>query len=265
MEPILLPTKINYQKDREDKNKGSITIEPCYPGYGTTWGNTLRRVLLSSLPGAAVTAVKIKGVKHEFSTIPFVQEDVLQIILNLKQLRVKLYSEEEIRLNLKIKGEKKVYAKDIEKNAQVEIVNPNLLIATLTDKKADLEMEIFVKMGRGYVLAEERKEEEKEIGKILIDAIFSPIRKIGLKIENVRVGEKTNFDKLNLIVETDGTINPLDAFIKANQMLEENFSYIRQTANSLKIPELEIKEKKKAKEKRGRPKKIKNKKPKIKK
>ncbi|MCX7779133.1 MAG: DNA-directed RNA polymerase subunit alpha [Patescibacteria group bacterium] len=259
MEPILLPTKIDYQEDKENKNKGLITIEPCYPGYGITWGSAIRRVLLSSLPGAAVTAVKIKGVKHEFSTIPFVQEDVLQIILNLKQLRVKLYSEEEIRLNLKIKGEKKVYAKDIEKNAQVEIVNPNLLIATLTDKRANLEMEIFVNKGRGYVPVEERKE-EREIGKIFIDAIFSPIRKVGLKVENVRVGEKTNFDKLTLMIETDGTITPLEAFIQGAELLKDQFFYLLTKSKSLESEKFgeekrEEKKDKKIKKKKEKPKK----------
>ncbi len=249
MEPILLPTKIEYQEDKEEKNKGTIVIEPCYPGYGTTWGNALRRVLLSSLEGAAVTAVKIKGVKHEFSTIPFVKEDVLEIILNLKQLRMKIFTDEEIRLSLKAKGEKKVYAKDIEKNALVEIVNPDLLIATLTDKKADLEMEIFVKKGRGYVPVEERRGEAREIGKILIDSVFSPIKRVGMRIENVRVGEKTNFDRLTLSIETDKTITPLEAFIKAAEMLKDQFSYLTDKGISLK-PEEEKKEEKEKKEKK---------------
>lgn len=235
MEQILLPTKIEYQPDLENKNKGSVIIEPCHPGYGTTWGNALRRVLLSSLPGAAVTAVKIKGVKHEFSTIPFVKEDVLDIILNLKQLRLKLLTvtDEEIELSLKVKGEKKVYASEIEKDAQVEIVNPTLLIATLTDKKAELEMEIFVKRGRGYVPVEERKGEKKEVGKILIDSIFSPIQSVGFKVENVRVEEKTNYDRLILPIETDGSITPLEAFISASLMLTEHFNYLAKSVENL--------------------------------
>lgn len=235
MEIIPFPQKIEYKPDEKDKNKGEIIIEPCFPGYGTTWGNALRRVLLSSLPGGAVTAVKIKGVKHEFSTIPFVKEDVLEIILNLKQLRMKIFTDEEIRLSLKVEGERKVYAKDIEKNSLVEIVNPNLLIATLTDKKAKFEAEIFVKKGVGYVPVEERKHEEREIGKILIDSIFTPIRNVGLKIENVRVGEKTNFDRLTLPIETDGTITPLEAFIQAAELLKDQFSYIAKEAKSLLV------------------------------
>jgi len=256
MEPILLPTKIEYQEDKENKNKGAIVIEPCYPGYGTTWGNALRRVLLSSLIGGAVTAVKIKGIKHEFSTIPFVKEDVLEIILNLKQLRLKIFTEDEVRLSLKLKGEKKVYAKDIEKDAQVEIVNPNLLLATLTNKRAVLEMQIFVKKGRGYLPVEERAGEEKEIGKILIDAVFSPVRQVGLKIENVRVGEKTNFERLTMPIETDGTISPLGAFIQAVGMLKDHFSYLEEKFKPLEVEKI----KKEVKRKRGRPRKGENKK-----
>ncbi len=138
MEKLPLPTRIEYQENKDNKNKGEIIIEPCSPGYGTTWGNALRRVLLSSLSGGAVTAVKIKGVKHEFSTIPFVKEDVLEIIMNLKQLRIRTYSDEEIRLPLSMKGETKVCGKDIEKDNRVEIINSDLVIASMTDKEAKL-------------------------------------------------------------------------------------------------------------------------------
>ena len=259
MEQIPLPTKIEYQEDKENKNKGVVIVEPCYPGYGTTWGNAIRRVLLSSLVGGAVTAVKIKGVKHEFSTIPFVKEDVLEIILNLKQLRMKIFSDEEIRLSLSVQGEKKVYARDIKKDALVEIANPDLLIATLTDKKAKLEMEIFVKKGMGYVPVEERRGEEREIGKILIDSIFTPIKSVGFKIENVRVGEKTNFDRLILPIETDGTITPLEAFFQATELLKNHFSYLSEKIKSLIPAEESEKKEKKEKAKRGRPKKQKTK------
>lgn len=248
METLPLPQKIEYKKDDKNENKGEIIIEPCFPGYGTTWGNALRRVLLSSLAGGAVTAVKIKGVKHEFSTIPFVKGDVLEIILNLKQLRMKIFSEGEIRLSLKAEGEKKVYAKDIEKNSQVEVANPNLLIATLTDKKAKFEAEIFVKKGIGYIPVEEKKDEEKEIGKILIDSIFTPIRNVGLRIENVRVGEKTNFDRLTIPIETDGIITPLEAFVQTTELLKDQFSYIAKEVKSLVTSE--TKEKKEKKEKK---------------
>ena len=159
MESILLPSKIRFSKG-ERPNEGVLTVEPCTQGYGTTIGNALRRVLLSSLPGAAVTAVKIKGVEHEFSTIPHIKEDALEIILNLKTLRMKLFSEEPVKLSLSVKGEKVVTAADFSKNADVEIVNKDLVIATLTDKAASFELEITIGPGRGYKTTEERIKEK---------------------------------------------------------------------------------------------------------
>lgn len=243
MEKISLPTKIEYQGDKE---KGEIIIEPCSPGYGTTWGNALRRVLLSSLSGGAVTAVKIRGAKHEFSTLPGVKEDLLEIILNLKQLRLKIFTEEEVKLSLEVKGNKKVLAKDIEKNGQVEIINSDLMIATINDSKAKLEMDIFVKRGTGYVPVEERANEEKEAGKIFIDSIFTPIRNVGLKIDNVRVGEKTNYDRLVLPIETDGTITPMEAIVEASALLKEQFSYLADKIEHLSKPPKKEKEEKKS-------------------
>jgi len=253
MGKITLPSKIEYQGD---KVKGEIIMEPCSPGYGTTWGNTLRRVLLSSLSGGAVTAIKARGVKHEFTTIPGVKEDVLEIILNLKQLRLKVFSDEEIKLTLNVKGSKKVFAKDIEKNSQVEILNPELMLATLTDSKAKLEMDLFVKKGIGYVTVEERATEEKEVGKILIDSIFTPIRNVGLKIDNVRVGEKTNFDRLVIPIETDGTITPMEAVAEASALLKEQFSYLAEKIEDLARPVVhkEKEEKKSSKKKEKLPK-----------
>jgi len=169
MKSIPLPNKIYFSLD--EKNISSVVIEPLYPGYGVTIGNALRRVLLSSLPGAAVTAVKIKGVDHEFSTIPNVREDVVDIILNLKQLRLKVHSEEPVKLELKSKGQKNVTAADIRADANVEIVNPDLLIATLDNKNAELSMELIVEQGRGYVPVEMRESEKMEIGMIAVDAI----------------------------------------------------------------------------------------------
>lgn len=247
MENLPLPTRIEYQDNKDNKNKGEIIIEPCSPGYGTTWGNALRRVLLSSLSGGAVTAVKIKGVKHEFSTIPFIKEDVLEIIMNLKQLRMRIYGDEEIRLPLSMKGETKVYGKDIEKDTRVEIINSDLVIANMTDKKAKLEMEIFIKKGIGYIPVEERKNEEKEVGKILIDSIFTPIRNVGLKIESMRVGERTNFDRLTIPVETDGSISPIEAFMQASNLLKEQFLHLAENIKSLAKPEKKEKEEKKIK------------------
>ena len=221
-----LPTKIESQLDSKNKNKGQIFIEPCWPGYGITWSNALRRVLLTSLSGAAVTAVKIKGVKYEFSTLEGVKEDVLEIILNLKSLRLKILTEkdEPIKLSLKASGEKKVKAGEINKSSDVEIVNPDLLIATLTDKKVNLEMDIWVTRGYGWVTSEEKSRAGLEIGTIVIDSIFSPILNVSVDVENIRVGKRTDFDKIVLGIETDGSISPVQAFLKASQLLKEQFN-----------------------------------------
>ena len=197
MENILLPSKIEFKEGKEP-NTGALIIQPLYKGYGTTIGNVLRRVLLSSLPGAAVTSVKIKGLQQEFSTLDGVAEDGLEILLNLKQLRMKVFSDEPIKLKLKEKGDKKVLAKDIKTTSDVEIVNPDLVIATLTDKKAELDMEITVEKGRGYVPTESRNIESLEIGTLALDALFTPIKNIGFSVENVRVGQITDYDKLTL-------------------------------------------------------------------
>jgi DNA-directed RNA polymerase subunit alpha len=228
MESILLPSKVEYQVDRENKNKGTIIIEPCYPGYGTTLGNAMRRVLLSSLTGAAVDAVKIKGARHEFSTLPYIKEDVLQIVLNLKLLRVKIYKDEPVKLKLSVRGEKKVTAADFEKNPDVEIINPDLHLATLTDKKANLEMEVTVKRGMGYVPSEEKDRTGIDLGTIVMDSIFSPVLKVGFRVEKIRVGQRTDFDKLILEVTTDGTISPMEAFIEASKILIEQFKFLNQ-------------------------------------
>lgn len=270
-----MPSKIKIEKGKLP-NEAVITAEPCYYGYGTTLGNTLRRVILSSLPGAAVTAVKIKGVQHEFSTIPHVKEDVVEIILNLKQLRMKVYSSEPVRLILKTKGEKEVKAKDIEKSSDVEVVNPDLHIATMTNKNAELEMEIFVSQGRGYVPVEVREKEKLEVGVIAIDSIFTPIRNIGYKVENVRVGDITNYDRLILNIETDGSITPEEALEQGVHILINHFTlFLGKPATEEKeegkieerteekvaakeTREAEEKAEEKPKKKRGRPKKVKS-------
>ncbi len=210
MESLLLPSKIRFAKG-DRPNQGILTVEPCAQGYGTTLGNALRRVLLSSLPGAAVTAVKIKSADHEFSTLPNVKEDVLEMILNLKSLRLKCFSDQPVKLFLSAKGEKNVTAKDFSKNADVEIMNPDLLIATLTEKSAAIELEITVEQGRGYRTTEERSGEKLDLGMIAIDALYSPVLNVSYKVEATRLGEKTDYDKLLLSVETDGTIDPIDA------------------------------------------------------
>ncbi len=227
MEDILLPSKIELIPGKTER-EATLVVEPCFHGYGTTLGNALRRVMLSSLPGAAVTAVKINGVQHEFSAMDGVKEDVLEIVLNLKQLRLRLFSDEPVvRLTLKAKGEVEVTAGDIDKSSDVEIVNPELHLATLTDKKSVLDMEIFVSKGRGYVTTEERAKEKSELGVIAIDALFSPVREVGYRVENVRVGRVTDFDKLIMDIETDGTMDPSEVVDRSVKILIDHFTLIQ--------------------------------------
>lgn len=236
MEPILLPNKIEIKKGKEP-HSAELVLSPCYQGYGTTIGNALRRVLLSSIPGAAVTAIKIKGADHEFSTIPDVKEDVVQVILNLKQLRLRIHTDEPVRLHIHVKGEKKVTAKDIEPNAQVEIINKDLHIAEITGKDAELDMDIFAEQGRGYLTVEERSKSGLEIGTIAIDAVYTPIKNVGFKVEPVRVGQITNFDALTLSIETDGSITPEEAIKQAAKILLEHFNIVETMGESLKKDE----------------------------
>ncbi len=196
---------------REDGWNGIYEIDGFYPGYGHTLGNSLRRIILSSLPGAAVTRVKIKGVEHEFSSIDGVKEDVITLLLNLKRLRIKLSTDEPQTLTLKIKGVKNVTAKDIEVPGQVEILNPELPIAQLTDKSSDLDMEITVEKGLGYVAKEVLSKDRVDIGTIALDATFTPIRKVNYEVENMRVGDRTDFNRLRISIETDGTLTPKEA------------------------------------------------------
>ncbi len=219
---ISLPEKINILS--QEDNHYQVSIEPFYPGFGVTIGNALRRVLLSSLSGGAVTAFKIQGVQHEFDAVNGVKEDVVEIMLNLKQLRLKVYSEEPVKLRLTGKGEKVLKAGDIEKNSQVEISNKDLVIATLTDKGSNLDMEITVENGLGYVTVEQREKEKLDIGTIAIDSSFSPVLNVGYKIENVRVGKMTNYEKVVMDVVTDGTITAEDALSQASAILESHFA-----------------------------------------
>jgi len=223
MQTIPLPKA--PQAKESGPTRGVFEIDECYPGYGVTLGNALRRVLLSSLEGAAITSVKIKGVSHEFSTIPHVMEDVIQIILNLKKARFKMHKKEgEVKVQLTAKGEKEVKAKDIKLPSSLEVVNGDLVIARLTDKKADLEMELTVEKGIGYQMAEERERKEKEIGVIEIDSFFSPVVKVNLEVENMRVGKQTDFERFRLTIETDGTITPEDALTQVAAILVNQFS-----------------------------------------
>ncbi len=224
MEAIPLPNQVSLLE--QDGNRYTFVMEPLYPGYGVTIGNTLRRVLLSSMPGAAVVAVKMKWVDHEFSTIPNVKEDVVEIILNLKQLRLKVHTEEPVRLSLKVKGEKVVTAADIKETDLVEVVNKDLYIATLDNKSAELDMELIVQQGRGYVPVEQRESEKLEIVMIAVDAIYTPIKNVNYEVQNVRVGQITNFDKLTITMETDGTINGQEALNIAAHILVDHFTML---------------------------------------
>lgn len=235
MEPLPKPSSIVSESIGEHHSR--IVISPCCPGYGTTLGNALRRVLLSSLPGAAATAVKIKGVDHEFSTIPHVKQDVVEIILNLKGLRFMVHSDEPQEITLKVKGEKVVTGADFDKNTQVEVMNPDMVIAELTDKSADFEMKLRVGTGRGYVPVETREKEKLEVGYIAVDSIYTPIRNVNFKIEHVRVGQMTNFDKLILDILTDGTITPEEAAKQATEILMDQFSGVMDGLNGSKPEE----------------------------
>ncbi len=226
MESIFLPSKM-FLTPGVQENESILTIEPLHHGYGTSVGNALRRVLLSSLPGSAVTAMKIRGVQHEFAGLTGVKEDILDIGLNLKLLRLKVHSDEPVVLTLKAKGNSVITAGDIEKNADVEIVNPDLVIATLTSKTAVLDMEITVEKGRGYSTTETRNEHKQEIGLIYLDALFSPVKTVGLKVENTRVGEVTNYDKLIMNIITDGTITAQEATEQATKIILNHFSWIQ--------------------------------------
>jgi DNA-directed RNA polymerase subunit alpha len=202
---------------------GKFIAEPLERGFGITIGNSLRRILLSSLQGAAITSVKIEGVLHEFSTIPGVREDVTEIILNLKEVRLKLHTEGPKLIRVKAEGPKELKAGDIITGDAVEILNPDHHLATLS-KDAKLSMEMMVKMGRGYVPAERNKDESQPIGTIPIDAIFSPIKKVNYTVTNARVGQITDYDRLTLEVWTDGSIDPEEAVAQAAKILKDQLS-----------------------------------------
>ena len=202
-------------------NYGKFVVEPLERGFGTTLGNSMRRVLLSSLPGVAASSIRIDGVLHEFSTIPGVKEDVTEIILNLKQLICKLHSEEPKKVIIDAVGPCEVKAGDILPDAEVEIINPDLHLATL-DANGRLHMEIVLKHGRGYVVSDRNKRPDMPIGEIAIDSIFTPITKVNFTVENTRVGQITDFDKLTLELWTDGSIQPEEAASLAAKILTEH-------------------------------------------
>lgn len=215
--------KIETVETSDDASYGKFVVEPLERGYGTTLGNSLRRILLSSLPGAAVTSVQLDNVLHEFSTVDGVMEDVTAIILNIKSLAMKLYSDEEKTLEIDVQGEGKVTAADIIHDSDVEILNPDLHIATLS-KKADLHMKIMAQQGRGYVPAEANKHDDQPIGMIPVDSIYTPVSRMNYQVENTRVGQVTNYDKLTLDVWTDGSTLPEDAVSLGAKILNEHLS-----------------------------------------
>ncbi len=213
---IALPSKPKVVL--EEGNKGIYEIDGLYPGYGHTLGNSLRRIILSSLPGSAITELKINGVGHEFSTIKGVKEDVISIILNIKKIRASVFSEEPQTLKLSIKGPKTVTAGDITVPSQVEIQNKDLVLFTVTEKE-EVEMEMTIKNGLGYVPKEALQKERVEVGSIALDGNFTPIRRVNYEIENMRVGDRTDFNRLKVSIETDGTISPRNALEKSIEIM----------------------------------------------
>ena len=220
---LIRPKRLEAEKDTLTRFYGKFTAEPFERGFGITIGNSLRRILLSSLQGTAITSVKIDGVLHEFSTIPGVKEDVTEVILNLKEVRLNLLAEGPKAIRVKAEGPKVLKAKDIVTGDTVEVLNPDGYIATLS-KDAKLSMEMVVKTGRGYVPAERNKEEGQPIGTLPIDAIFSPIRKVNYTVTNARVGQITDYDKLTLEVWTDGSVEPEEAVAYAAKILKDQLS-----------------------------------------
>lgn len=240
--------KIETVETNEDHTYGKFVVEPLERGYGTTLGNTLRRILLSSLPGAAVTSIQIDNVLHEFSTLDGVREDVTAIILNLKHLAMKLYADEVKTLEIDVQGEKEVTAADIIHDSDVEILNPDLHIATLS-KNADLHMKLTAETGRGYVPADANKSDEQSIGVIPIDSIFTPVSRLNYQVENTRVGQVTNFDKLTLDVWTDGSIQPEEAVSLGAKILTEHLNIFVSLTDEAQSTEIMIEKEEDQKEK----------------
>lgn len=208
----------------EEKNRGVYEIEGLYPGYGMTIGNAMRRVLLSSLEGSAITAIKIQGVDHEFSTMAGLLEDMIELTLNLKQVRFAMHGDGPYTATISIKGERKIKAGDIKTPSQLEVVNPEQHIATLTDKKASFEAELTVEKGLGFQSIEARSKEKVAIGTIALDAAFSAVKLVNYEVENMRVGDRTDYNRIRFHIETDGSIAPREAFQHAAKILLEQFA-----------------------------------------
>jgi DNA-directed RNA polymerase subunit alpha len=233
---LIKPKAVDFDEKELAATYGKFLAEPLERGYGTTIGNALRRILLSSLPGFAITAVRLKSVLHEFSTLPGVKEDVTDIVLNLKEVRLRLHEGDEITATLKVKGEAVVTARDITGGPSLEILTPDQYIATL-DKGAELDMEIVIKRGRGYVPAE-RGEEDEPIGTIRLDAIYSPVRKVNFTVTNARVGQRTDYDRLSLEVWTDGSVSPRDSVTYAARVMRDQMSIFAGIEEEAEAPEM---------------------------
>ena len=244
---------IEFEKPRitkidEDRDYGKFVIEPLERGYGTTLGNSLRRILLSSLPGAAITNLQIDGVLHEFSTIPGVREDVTQVILNIKGLALKLYAEEEKSLEIDVAGPAVVTAGDIIVDSDVEILNKDLYLCTVAEG-ATFHAKLVVKPGRGYVQAEENKTEDMPIGVLPVDSIYTPVRRVNYQVENTRVGRRDDFDKLTLEVWTDGSIKPQESISLAAKILTEHLDIFVNLTDEAKHAEIMVEKEETQKEK----------------
>ncbi|MDI6734015.1 MAG: DNA-directed RNA polymerase subunit alpha [Patescibacteria group bacterium] len=242
-----LSETVEIKKISEKENIGIFYIEGLYTGYGNTLGNALRRTLLSSLPGAAITQIKIKNIDHEFSTLPGMIEDIVEFTLNLKKVRFHFFAEEPQVLALKAKGEKEIKASDIQSTTLVKVVNPELYLASLTKKNADFDAELTVEKGLGYVPAEARRLERLPVGTVVLDAIFSPIVRVTFFVENMRVGDRTDYNRLQLEVETDGSISPSEAVHKSANILKDHFDKI----SAIEVLKVEV-VKHKEKEKKGK-------------
>ena len=235
---IIMPSKPRIVL--EEDNKGVFEIDGLYPGYGHTLGNSLRRIILSSLPGASITSIKIDGISHEFQTMDGIKEDVIVMILNLKKIRFKMISDEPQMVTLSIKGPKEVLAKDIKIGGQVEILNPDLHVVEVTGK-VNLNIEMKIEKGLGFIPKEVLQKEKVDIGTIAVDGIFTPIRRVSYEVENMRVGDNTNYNRLRVSIETDGTLTAREAFLKSIEIM----IYQLKAIVDFKEPEEEIKEEKK--------------------
>jgi DNA-directed RNA polymerase subunit alpha len=250
LKPIIRPKKLEWEKVSADNTYGKFIAEPFERGYGYTIGNSLRRILLSSLEGAAVTSVKIEGVQHEFSAVKGVVEDVVQILLNLKRLRLKMFTDGTETLVLKATKEGKIKAGDFQPNNNIEILNPELHIATLNNS-GKLEMTVEVNKGRGYVPAEKNKKDGQPIGVIPLDSIFTPVQKVAYNVENARVGQVTDYDRLIMEIWTDGSVVPADALAYAAKILKDSlniFITFEEEEEVMSIPKAEDQESQKLKD-----------------